>query len=150
MSLKELINENLILIDAKLFSKEEVIKKVCELLDDEGRILDKQLYLEDVFKREELGPTALGYDVAIPHAKSKGVKTSSLVFIKLKNEINWNGKEKVKYVFGIAVPLEHAGDEHLKILSSLARKIVRDEFRDGLINAKTRKEFLHLIVEDTL
>ncbi len=149
MGLKDLINKNLILIDADLKNKHEVLDKICELLDAEGRLLDKRLYLEDVYKREELTPTALGHNFAIPHAKSEGVKTSSLVFIDLKNEIQWTDDEKVKFVFGIAVPLEQAGNEHLKIISALARKMLRDDFKDSLSNAKTKEEFLNLIISDS-
>ncbi len=52
------------------------------------------------------------------------------------------------YVFGIAVPFENGGDEHLKILSRLARKMISDRFRDELKNAKTKSDYLALIKQE--
>ncbi len=80
----ELINENLIKVNADLSDKKDVLDTICKLLDAEGRLLDKELYLKDVCERENTEPTALGFAFAIPHAKSKGVKSASLAFISLK------------------------------------------------------------------
>lgn len=144
----ELLNENLIVIDANYSSRDDVLNAICDLLIAEDRLLDKQLYLKDVYEREEAVPTSLGFSFAIPHAKSDGVKIASLVFIKLKNEINWTETDKVKFVFGIAVPHAQAGVEHLKILSKLARQMMNEDFRNGLNHAKTKQDYLSLITSD--
>lgn len=144
----ELINEDLIKVNADLKDKDEVLNTISDLLASEGRLLDQDLYLKDVYEREETEPTALGFSFAIPHAKSKGVKEASLVFIELKNELLWTGNEKIKYVFGIAVPHDKGGNEHLDILSMLARKMMKDEFRKSLIDARKKGEYLDLIKSD--
>lgn len=144
----ELINENLIVLDANLRSKEEVINSICDQLIAEDRLSDRQLYLNDVYERENVIPTSLGFSFAIPHAKSDGVKVASLVFIKLKNEIDWTETEKVKFIFGIGVPLAQSGVEHLSILSKLARKMMDEDFRNGLNYAKTKQDYLTLITSD--
>lgn len=145
-----LINEKLIEINVALKHKEEVISLIADLLSKDDRLLDKEAYINDVYQREAQAPTALGFSFAIPHAKSEGVKTASLVFIELEEEINWTESEKVKYVFGIAVPLEQAEDDHLKILSMLARRMMNDEFRNGLRNARTKNEYLALIYSEQI
>jgi fructose-specific phosphotransferase system IIA component len=141
----ELINEELILIDASFNDKKAVFENVCNLLDSEKRLLDKQLYLKDLYEREEMAETAPGYFFAIPHAKSKGVKTTSLVFISLKNEIDWTDTEKVKYIFAIAVPYGDPNEEHLNILSMLARKMMNEDFREVLRSSRTKHDFLKLL-----
>ncbi len=143
-----LITENLIEVNADLSDKEQVINKIANLLEKDDRLVDKDIYVKDVFAREEESPTALGFSFAIPHAKSDGVKAVSLVFIELENEIMWTDSEKIKYVFGIAVPSDQAGNEHLQILSMLARKMIKDEFKEGLKNAKSKQDYLSLIMAD--
>jgi fructose-specific phosphotransferase system IIA component len=143
-----LITENLIEVNADLIDKEQVINTIANLLEKDDRLVDRDIYVKDVFAREEESPTALGFSFAIPHAKSDGVKAVSLVFIELENEIMWTDSEKIKYVFGIAVPSDQAGNEHLQILSMLARKMIKDEFKEGLKNAKSKKDYLSLIMAD--
>lgn len=64
----------------------------------------------------------------LPHAKSVHVKTPSLGFARLAKPIQWDDNEKVDLVFQIAVPSPGQGDLHLKIISSLFRKMVYPEF----------------------
>lgn len=142
----DIINENLIAVDVELSSKEEALNYICDMLDDNKRLCDKALYLKDVLEREAIEQTALGFTFAIPHAKSKGVILASLVFIRLKNEIIWGNDEKVKYIFGIAVPFENTGNVHLDIIAMLSRKMMSDEFRQALDLANDKKQYLNLIV----
>ena len=143
----ELINQQLIWTDAKLRNKNEVFESVCNLLEAEGRLYDRQLFLHDLYQREEAGPTAPGYSFALPHAKSKGVKHASLVLIHLREELAWTETEKVQYIFAIAVPEKEAGDRHLQILSMLARKMMREDFRQALEAAQTKEDYLQLFTD---
>lgn len=47
-------------------------------MDTSGNLDDKEFYKKDVIKREESGTTGIGEGIAIPHAKSKGVKYPQL------------------------------------------------------------------------
>jgi fructose-specific phosphotransferase system IIA component len=140
----ELINRQLMMIDASLSTKKAVFETVCKLLENEGRLLDRDVFLKDIYEREKEGATAPGYAFAIPHAKSKGVKTASLVFIRLQEEMDWTDIEKVKYIFAIAVPSEDANDRHLNILAMLARKMMNEEFRKALSTAQSKEDYYEL------
>ena len=117
-----LITKELIVLDLDLSSKEDVIKAMARVIEEQGRLYDYNNYVKQVFARENNFSTAIGFEVAIPHGKTDSVKNASLAFARLKNEIQWSDEEKVKYVFLIAVPETEAGDTHLKIL---AQKIGR-------------------------
>lgn len=143
----DLINRQLMMIDASLHTKEAIFETVCNLLEDEGRLLDRELLLKDIHEREEAGVTAPGYSFAIPHAKSKGVKAASLVFIRLREEIDWTETEKVKYIFAIAVPKEDANNRHLNILAMLARKMMSEDFREALNTAQTKDDYYALFTD---
>lgn len=127
-----LITKELIVLDLDLSSKEDVIKAMARVIEEQGRLYDYNNYVKQVFARENNFSTAIGFEVAIPHGKTDSVKNASLAFARLKNEIQWSDEEKVKYVFLIAVPETEAGDTHLKILAQISRKLMREEFREKL------------------
>lgn len=140
----ELINRQLIMIDAILDTKKAVFESVCNLLENDNRLLNREVFLKDMYEREKAGATAPGYAFAIPHAKSKGIQTASLVFIRLQEEMNWTDTKKVKYIFAIAVPQKDANDRHLNILAMLARKMMSEDFRKDLSAAQTKDDYYAL------
>ena len=124
----KLINENLILLDMNLQSKDDIISCIADTLENNQRLCDKQQYIDDVYSREDEISTAMGSSIAIPHALSLGVRHTSLVFLRLQNPIQWDD-DQVQMVFGIAVRKENSGNEHLRILSNLARKLMDLQMR---------------------
>lgn len=136
----ELINGKLIEVDSNIKCKEDSIEMFVEKLYKNKRIVDKEGFLEDVYKREREMSTSMGMGVAIPHAQSKYVSEPSLVFIKLQEAIHWNNDDNVKLIFGIAVPIENEDNQHLKILSILARKLMDDTFREHLFALNNKNE----------
>ncbi|MFQ6794382.1 MAG: PTS sugar transporter subunit IIA [Thomasclavelia sp.] len=134
-----LINEQLVEINSLLNCKEAVIKKVASLMLSEKRINNLEGFIQDIYDRENQVSTSMGLGIAIPHTRSYYVQKPTLVFIKLKNEIQWND-DHVKLIFGIAVPNDQQCDIHLKILSRLARKLMNLEFRNLLFQIHDVKE----------
>lgn len=135
-----LIEEELIEINASLKTKEKVIEKFCDLLFEKGRVTEKEGFVEDVFTRENEMSTSMGLGIAIPHAQSNYVKYPSLVFIKLDEPITWKDDSNVEMIFGIAVPKESGSKDHLRILSTLARKLMDTDFREELSNITSKQE----------
>lgn len=134
--MSELINKSMIILDFNASSKEEAIEKLARKIDEEGRLQNLNLYIDEVKKREEEFSTAVGFDIAIPHGKCCYVKKAAVAFGRLKNKIKWSDEEEVKYIFLLAVPDSEAGDKHLQILAQLSRNIMRDEFRKKLEEGK--------------
>ncbi|MBA4494654.1 PTS sugar transporter subunit IIA [Paenactinomyces guangxiensis] len=89
----------------------------------------------------------MGFGIAIPHGKSAGVSYPRVAFGRKLEGIDWNSMddEKAKLIFMIAVPEEQAGNEHLKILQALSRKLIDDSFRAQLLDAKTKDEVISLM-----
>lgn len=140
-----IINEELIEIDVNLSTKDEVITHFADILDAQKRLCNKDLFIRDIYKREEEMSTSMGLGVAIPHTQSDSVKDPSLVFIKLKNPIGWNTDNNVRLIFGIAVPKGGKQNEHLRILSGLARKLMNDDFRDQLAHVEDKEDCLKIL-----
>ena len=140
-----LISENQIRLDCRVKSKAEVIDLFVDLMYESDKIKDKGLLKEEIYKREDIANTAIGDEIAIPHALSSEVTEAGLIFLRLKNPINWGNSDKVKYVFGIAVPKENKNNQHLKILSTLARNLMNEKFKDELLNSKDTKECFEIL-----
>ena len=72
--------------------------------------------------REDLGSTALGAGVAIPHGRVKGLKQPSAAMMRLKEPIDFAAPdgEPVSTLIFLLVP-EKATQQHLEILSSIAQ-----------------------------
>lgn len=142
--MENFINENNIILNLETEDKREIINKMTETISEE-KLLNKEKFIEDVFKREEMENTVVGFKVAIPHGKSEFINSPQIVFAKLKEEIFWGDPdEKVKYIFLLGVPVASAG-EHIKILMNLSKKILDEKFREKLEMTDDKKELLKII-----
>jgi fructose PTS system EIIA component len=130
-----LITEKLVVLKLDSPDRHTATRVLAQALADQGRVTDLEGFLADVRKREEQMPTGLPGGIAIPHARSAHVTEPSLVFGHAPGGIDWGAEDgPATLIFLIAAP-EGGGDDHLKILASLARRLMRTEFRDSLLNA---------------
>ena len=120
---------------------EAVIKSLVSLAAADGRISDAAAVADAALHREAQHSTGVGHGVAIPHARSAGVTTPTLAFARLpEGGITWGtGEGPTSLAFLIAVP-DDAGKQHLKLLSTLARAIMKEDFRAQLHAASSREE----------
>src|SRR5690625_7805811 len=79
VTMKRLFRSELIELNVQAESREDAITELTQFLGDENYLHSQNKFLEDVFDREELGNTAVGFGVAIPHGKSTEVKESAIV-----------------------------------------------------------------------
>ena len=74
MKITDLLKKNGISLNPNVKTKEEAINKLVDLMNDTGRLNDKEAYKEAVLARESLSTTGIGDNIAIPHAKTTAVK----------------------------------------------------------------------------
>jgi len=146
MNITELLSVNLIKLELNSKTKEDVVKEMAKMLDEDGKLLDSDKYIQAVMDREKEFSTGIGMGIAIPHGKSSGVKEASLVFGRSVEGIDYQSMddELAHIFFLIAVP-EKSSDEHLKILSQISRKLMHKELRDSLMSAKSAEEIITLL-----
>ncbi|GGG69309.1 PTS fructose transporter subunit IIABC [Corynebacterium pelargi] len=117
-------------------SPEEVIEHLALLLHEAGRASSASTLAEDAKAREAKSPTGVPGGVAIPHCRSEAVSTPTLGFARLDQPVDFGGPDgAADLVFLIAAPAG-GGKEHLKLLSKLARALVRKEFLAALRDAE--------------
>jgi fructose-specific PTS system IIA-like component len=134
-----LISEDCIKLDLDLRSKEEVIKTLADNLFLTGRCRYPNKLADDLWAREDVFSTGLGFGFAIPHTKSEHIEQSAVSVCRLAKPIQW-GDEEAQFVIMLTLNKHAAGDQHMKIFSKLARKIMHADFRDALFNAKSSTE----------
>lgn len=134
-----LLRKGAVLLNAHPGDREEAIRL---LIDAAGsRITDPAAVLRAALDREEKATTAVGEEVAIPHARCAGVAEPVVAMARIPRGVDWaapDGKP-VRLAFLIAVP-QQSGKQHLKILAALARALMRQDFREGLLRARTARE----------
>jgi nitrogen PTS system EIIA component len=98
--------------------------------------IDPTAVVEFLNAREDLGSTALGAGVAIPHGRVKGLKQPSAAFIRLKDPIEFAAPDgqPVSTLIFLLVP-EKATQQHLEILSSIAQLLSDGDTREFLSTA---------------
>ncbi|WP_243342909.1 fructose-specific PTS transporter subunit EIIC [Anaerococcus sp. AGMB09787] len=146
MKIIDLLSESSIELNARAGSKEDLIDRLVDLMDNSQVLVDKDLYKSDVLKREVSSTTGIGEGVAIPHAKSKGVKTPHLAAMTIKEGADFDSLdgELAHLFFMIAVP-EKASDDHIVLLQRLSTMLMDADFRNALLGAKNTEEFLKII-----
>ena len=146
MRIADLLKSDSILLGAAPADKAAAINQLADLMEAGGNLSDKEQYTKDVFTREASGTTGLGDGIATPHAKSAGVKAAGLAAMTVPAGMDFESMDgnPSRLFFMIAAP-DSANDEHLAILSKLATMIMDPDFKEALIAAKTKEEFLKLV-----
>lgn len=148
MRIIDLLKKESISLDNKVSSKSEAIDTLVELMNKSGNLNDKKEYKEAVLQREELSTTGIGDGIAIPHAKTKAVRDAGLSSMVVKDGVDYDSLdgEPANLFFMIAAP-DGENNLHLEVLARLSTILMDSDFRESLINAKSKSEFLKLIDE---
>lgn len=130
-------------------TKEEVIRLLAELAVAEGVSEDAGEVYAAFMEREAMGPTGIGEGIAVPHAKSAAVREVAVLIIKSETPVTWESFDNGPVYLAIAllVPDENPDNVHLKILSTVTRKLVNEEFKRKLFQAGTAEEIMELFKE---
>lgn len=147
MKLTDLISLKLIDTDIQGATKESVIDEMIEKLDQAGAINSKRKFKKAILSREKESSTGIGFSIAIPHGKSKAVTKPSVVFGIKKDGVDWESYDGTlaQLIFMIAVPEAAAGNEHLKILQMLSRKLMNEEYREQLLSITSKEQAYDLL-----
>ena len=143
--MSDIIEPDLVVLDADLGpEKSGVIRALAARVAESGRATDAEALFADAWKREEQAPTGLPGGLAIPHAKSPAVKQASLAIARLARPVEFDEGEDADLVFLIAAP-DTAAQDHLALLSTLARSLMRDDFVASLRSAATAEEVVGIV-----
>lgn len=137
------------LIETKLSgsTRDDIIDELIHKLDTSAILTSTTDFKQTILAREAEGTTGLGMNIAIPHGKSATVKKPAVAFGIQQEGVDWNSMDgsPAKLIFMIAVPEERAGNDHLKILQMLSRRLMDEQFREELLQVTSKEEAYKLL-----
>ena len=141
-----LITPDLVSLDADLGADAQVVvPALAAVVAAAGRASSADQLAADALAREGQSATGLPGGIAIPHCRSAAVDTATLAFARLQPSADFGAADGgADLVFLIAAP-EGGGSEHLTLLSSLARALVRPDFTAALRAATSAEEVVALV-----
>ncbi|MGW7270071.1 fructose-specific PTS transporter subunit EIIC [Streptomyces sp. NPDC054864] len=143
------LTEQTVKVQLDSADKDSAIREMANLLAATGKVDDVEELVRTALRREEQGTTGLGEEIAIPHAKTDAVTSPVVGFARSAEGIEWGALDgtKAKLIFMISVPEAAAGDEHLRILALLSRKLMDTGFRERLEAAPDEAAILEVLRE---
>jgi fructose PTS system EIIA component len=95
-------------------------------------------------------PTGLEGGIGIPHCRSAHVTEPTLGFGRSAAGVDFGAPDgPADIIFLIAAP-EGGDASHMKILASLARRLIHDSFKQGLRDARTPQDVVDLVDKEVL
>ncbi|MBK6870093.1 MAG: PTS sugar transporter subunit IIA [Kineosporiaceae bacterium] len=145
-----LITTDQVVLDLDAPDRHAATRAMAQTLVASGRCTDLETFLDDVRKREEQMATGLPGGIGIPHARSAAITQPSLVFGRPATGIDWGAEDgPATLIFLIAAP-DGGGQEHMKILAALARKLMRTEFRQSLKDAPDAATVVEIVEREVV
>ncbi|MGO4228537.1 fructose-specific PTS transporter subunit EIIC [Arthrobacter sp. YAF34] len=142
----QLITTELVELDQNLGSTpEDVIRHLAGRVAANGRATEVEGLFADAFARESKTATGVPGGIAIPHCRSTAVTEPTLAMARLSQPVDFGAKDgPADLIFFIAAP-EGADQEHLKLLSRLARSLIKKDFTASLRAATSQAEIVELV-----
>ena len=150
MRVSDILEPDRVRPDLQLTSKKRVLETLSELLAAGDPAVSESATLDALFARERLGSTCLGHGVAVPHERVASVEETKGAFLRLDKALDFDSSDgqPVDLVFGLLVP-EESGDEHVRILSELTRRLGNEEVRARIRSAGSARDIWDLLCRES-
>lgn len=145
MTISALLSPQRIFLDTEISSKKKLLELIATTVAEQDQ-LPQAVIFNGLLDRERLGSTGLGKGFAVPHARTADLDKTIACFFRLKEAVNFEAPDNqpVDLVFSIIIP-EEATEEHLMILSSLARIFSQADVCDKIRQAGSSGEIAQII-----
>lgn len=144
--ISELLRADTVRVGLPGSTKDEVLKELLALVDNDPAVVDPEMVQKDVLEREALMSTGVGQGLALPHAKTRGVTEAVAAFAVSRNPVDFGSidDQPVQLFFLLLAP-ESARSQHIKVLSRISRLMNRNDIREALLAAKSSDEVLEIL-----
>jgi PTS system fructose-specific IIA component len=143
----EVFTKDNIYLDVQVEHKEELLKDIAEKICSLGYASDLAKVHEGLLDREKEFETALGEGFAIPHTKSEYIHTPGIMIVKTTESLPWSKEENADVFIVLFTPFENEGNTHLKMLASLSRRLMNQEFKRILHESGDKEEIYNAVWE---
>jgi mannitol/fructose-specific phosphotransferase system IIA component (Ntr-type) len=150
LHLREFFSEEAIDLNLKSASKDAVLKELVGLLKLDEKA-DGMLF-KMLKRRETLGSTGIGQNIAIPHCRSLVVTRLRVAFGRKLEGIDFKAidDKPVNYFFLIVAPPLEVSNQYLPVLGKIAQFAKEADVPDRLARLNTPVEFLALLEDKNI
>lgn len=147
MNIEAIITPSRTLCGIEGISKKRALEILATTIAEDVPAIDADDLFRRLIARERLGSTGIGHGIAIPHCRVGNCEETLGALITLKEPIDFDAidAEPVDVLFAMLVP-EHAHDEHLQTLASLASVLNNASYRDSLRQANTDQDLYQVAI----
>jgi PTS system nitrogen regulatory IIA component len=140
--LTEFFQERLCLFDLKATDKRGALSEMVDCISSECHLKDKELILDMLLNRENLGSTGIGKGVAFPHGRSLAVQELTLLFARSVEGVDFDALDnKTTHLFFLIIaPPQDRENLYLQVLGHLVELIKSSSIRKKLTQASGFQE----------
>ncbi len=141
MELSKQLTIDRIRVPLNATDKTAAITELVDVLSDTDGLIDRDVVLEAVLKREAERSTGIGYGLAIPHGKSDGCKKLVMAAGQPAEPIDFQSVDgrPVKFIVLLVSPPDQTGP-HIQALAKISRLMNIDQFRTKIEDVTTAQE----------
>jgi fructose-specific phosphotransferase system IIA component len=141
-----LLSPDAIRLDLQSRQKVPALREVAELLAQSKCVGNFEAFFNEILQRERVSNTALGHDVAIPHARTDQCSNILIAVGRSREGVDFEAKDgqPVRLIFLIGTPKQMVTD-YLRVVGTLARLLRQDELRQRLLEAPDAATFIKII-----
>ena len=142
----DLLSPGRILANVRINSKKRLLELISVTLAEKNKELNSRAIFESLCAREQLGSTALGNGVAIPHGRISGTEDVEALFFQLSKPLSYDTDDgkPVDLIFALTVP-KFCTEDHSKLLSSIASRFREPKLLEQLRKASDANEIWQLL-----
>jgi len=144
--LLSLITPECTTIELKGETKEEVINELMDMLSANGRILDKDIVLNDIWEREKAMSTVMNHGIAMPHARTDGADKFSVAIGVKKEGIDLGADDNGKtWLFILSIAPKKNTSPYLEFLAAIGTHLTDELTRNSIRNSPAMEETIKLL-----
>jgi mannitol/fructose-specific phosphotransferase system IIA component (Ntr-type) len=142
-----LFEEELYIPELDAGNKQEVLEQFVDLLHRKRRVFDKEIVLDMLLRRENLGSTAMGNGLAIPHGRTLTTRKLVVAFGKCSKGLDFDAPDgkPVHLFFLIIAPYRERQSQYLPTLGKVAEFFGKKKLRDKVLQVSNFEEFVNVL-----
>lgn len=150
MKIHNLLTHDMIIPKLEGQSRDDIVKEMVHFLKKRGKITKEKDLYEMLIKRENLGSTAIGDGVAIPHCKMKGVNNPILSLAVSKAGVDFNSLDGLpSHIFFLVVSSQENPSLNLQILAAIAHLVRKSEILlEKILSAENAGDMIDVVQEE--
>lgn len=149
MKILDILPQQSIVADLRGGTKLEVLDELSRVLAEHHPQIVRERLVEVLLERENLGSTAIGEGIAIPHGKLPKLPGVVAAFGRSRNGVDFQSLDGgLTQLFFLLVAPEDASGAHLKALARVSRLLRDKEFRRRLLDAEAVPQIYEIIREE--